>query len=75
MPNCYSDVDNEVFLFHKFTIFKVLGCTTIYQHLTWIDIWWCGMIANAYSPSKSQFIKVNHYRSKYGLQHGALAHT
>ena len=27
------------------------------------------------SPSKSQFIKVNHYRSKYGLQHGALAHT
>ena len=27
------------------------------------------------SPSKSQFVKVNHYRSKYGLQHGALAHT
>ena len=27
------------------------------------------------SQSKSQFIKVNHYRSKYGLQHGALAHT
>ena len=24
------------------------------------------------SPSKSQFVKVNHYRSKYGLQHGAL---
>ena len=23
----------------------------------------------------SQFIKVNHYRSRYGLQHGALAHT
>ena len=29
-----------------------------------------------YSPSKSQFIKVNYYRSKYGcLQHIALAHT
>ena len=27
------------------------------------------------SPSKSQFIKVNHYRLKYGLQHRALAHT
>ena len=27
------------------------------------------------SPSKSQFIKVNHYESMYGLQHGALAHT
>ena len=27
------------------------------------------------SPSKSQFIKVNHYRSKYSLQHRALAHT
>ena len=25
------------------------------------------------SPSKSQFTKVNHYRSRYGLQHGALA--
>ena len=24
---------------------------------------------------KSQFIKVNHYRSKLGLQHGAFAHT
>ena len=23
----------------------------------------------------NQFIKVNHYRSMYGLQHGALAHT
>ena len=27
------------------------------------------------SSSKSQFIKVNHYRSKYGLLYGALAHT
>ena len=27
------------------------------------------------SPSKSQFIKVNRYRSKYGLQHEALGHT
>ena len=27
------------------------------------------------SLSKSQFIKVNDYRSKYGLQHGTLAHT
>ena len=27
------------------------------------------------SPSKSQYIKVNPYRSKNGLQHGALAHT
>ena len=27
------------------------------------------------SQSKSQFIKVNHFRSKYGLQHGALAHN
>ena len=27
------------------------------------------------SPSKSQFVKVNHHRSKYGFQHGALAHT
>ena len=26
-------------------------------------------------PSKKQFIKVNHYSSMYGLQHGALAHT
>ena len=25
--------------------------------------------------SKSQFVKVNHYWSKYGFQHGALAHT
>ena len=25
------------------------------------------------SPSKSQSVKVYHYRSKYGLQHGALA--
>ena len=28
-----------------------------------------------HSPSKSQFVKVNHYRSKYGLLHRALAHT
>ena len=27
------------------------------------------------SPFKSQFIKVNHYRSKCGLQHGTLAYT
>ena len=27
------------------------------------------------SPSKSWFVKVNQYRSKYGLQHGALAHN
>ena len=27
------------------------------------------------SPSESQFIKVDHYTSKYGLQHGVLAHT
>ena len=27
------------------------------------------------SPSKSKFVKVNHYRPKYGLQHGFLAHT
>ena len=27
------------------------------------------------SPSKSQFVKVNYYRSMYGLQHGAFAHT
>ena len=27
------------------------------------------------SPSKSQFVKVNHYRSNEGLQHGALAHS
>ena len=27
------------------------------------------------SPSKSQFVKVNHYRSKYGPQHKALTHT
>ena len=27
------------------------------------------------SPSKSQFVKVNHYRSRYGRHHGALAHT
>ena len=27
------------------------------------------------SPSKSLFVKVNHHRPKYGLQHGALAHT
>ena len=25
------------------------------------------------SSSRSQFVQVNHYRSKYGLQHGALA--
>ena len=25
------------------------------------------------SPTKSQFVKVNNYRSKYDLQHGALA--
>ena len=27
------------------------------------------------SPSKKQFISVNHYRLMYGLQHGALAQT
>ena len=27
------------------------------------------------SPSKSQFVKVDHYRSKYGFQHSALVHT
>ena len=27
------------------------------------------------SPSMSQFVTVNHYKSKYGLQQGALAHT
>ena len=27
------------------------------------------------SPSKPQFVKVNHYRSKCGLQHRAFAHT
>ena len=27
------------------------------------------------SPSKSQFINVSYYKSRYGLQHGALAHT
>ena len=25
--------------------------------------------------SKSQFVKINYYRSKYGLQQAALAHT
>ena len=24
---------------------------------------------------KSQLVETNHYRSKYGVQHGALAHT
>ena len=27
------------------------------------------------SPSKSQLVKVNHYRSKYFFNHGDLAHT
>ena len=27
------------------------------------------------STSKPQFVKVNHYKSKYGLQHETLAHT
>ncbi len=27
------------------------------------------------TPFKSEFVKVNRYRSKYGLQHGVLAHT
>ena len=27
------------------------------------------------SQSKSQFVKINHYRSKYGHQHRALVHT
>lgn len=27
------------------------------------------------SPWKSQFIKVDNYRLRYGLQHGLLAHT
>ena len=35
-------------------------------------MWYECQLAN--SPSKSQFLKVNHYRSKYGLQHGALDH-
>ena len=40
------------------------------------DIRRCGINAKRdNSPSKSQFIKLNHYRSKYGLQHGALAPT
>ena len=34
----------------------------------YLDIRRCGMSANETTPSKSQFIKVNHYRSKYGLK-------
>ena len=40
-----------------------------------IDIGRCGVSANETIPSKQQFKKVNHYRSMYGLQHRALAHT
>ena len=36
----------------------------------------CGMIANETTLlSKSKFVKVNHYRSKYGLNTKPLAHT
>ena len=40
-----------------------------YRHKMWFA---CQSDNSLY---KSQFIKVNHYMSKYGLQHGALAHT
>ena len=42
----------------------------------YIDIRRCGMSANETTlSSKSQFVKVNHYKSKSGLQQGSLAHT
>ena len=42
-----------------------------------IDIGRCGMSANETTLHQSHNlkIKVNRYRSKYGLQHGTLAHT
>ena len=41
-----------------------------------VDIRRCGMNVNETTlSSKSQFVKLKHYRSKYGFQHGALAHT
>ena len=36
-------------------------------------MWYESQIDN--SRSKSQFIKVNHYRSRYDLQHRAKSHT
>ena len=41
-----------------------------------IDIVRCGVSANeATLHPNNNFKKVNHYRSMYALQHGALAHT
>ena len=44
-----------------------------------IDIGRCDMSVkwdnHPHDPSKSKFVKVNHYRSRYDLQYGALAHT
>ena len=46
------------------------------QHLTDIDIGRCGVSANETTlHPNNNFKKVNHYRSMYGLQHGALVHT
>ena len=42
----------------------------------YIDIGRCGVSANETTlHPNNNFKKVNHYRSMYGLQHGALAHT
>ena len=41
-----------------------------------LDIGRCGVSANETTlDPNNNFKKVKHYRSMYGLQHGALAHT
>ena len=66
---------------HSVTHDYGLKCNLIHWKITvfaeWMKndelLWYECQLDN--SPSKSQFIKVNHYRSRYGLQHGALAQT